>query len=535
MIGAGDAWRRGAPTDPKGKWVDFRVPLYTSANARFLDVQFHSYSHAHVVAYDGCDWRRLTQFVRDTGPYTTGDQWDLHRSFLSDGDRPDGRCGGWTGYGSSGAGVQHFIWNGLFHRVGYMNIFWQYACLNPDLTFSQSAKDMSVAFTELRDGLGMLLNHARRQPTPVAVHYSLASCHGATILGQDADWDAARANTIALLNDLGWQFSFVSTPQLEADELAKRGYRALVLPWSVALSDKEVAALTQFVEAGGSLLVWGDAGSMDEHCAARPASALAELLKTVPKGDGPIRGGRVGKGRVAVAQVLASDYAKQSTAESAAALRQALTESLRSVGRDLPCQVLDAKEQPLLQCQRTYFRDGDATYVCLLRDNLAGQRVGCPEGVEYVRDTGDAAKPELITIRLRQPAEVYDVRLGKYLGKSDRIETTIASAEPKVFALLAGKGTSLTVGTGEAALGKPLALEVAVRAEARHWAPHVVQVEVARPDGALPPLYARNLLVGETPAALVIPFAFNDPAGTWPVRVRDVASGVSETCPVGVK
>lgn len=185
-------------------------------------------------AYNGCDWSRITEFVRDTGPYTTGDQWDLHRSFLR-----EGRSGGWTGYGSSGDGVRHFIWNGLFHRLGYMNIFWQYSCLNPDLTLSQSARDMAVAFTELRDGIGMLLNHARREPAPVAIHYSLASCHAATITGKQAEWDAARRNAILLLNDLGWQFNFVSSQQVEAGQLQQRGYQAIVLPFSLALSDKE--------------------------------------------------------------------------------------------------------------------------------------------------------------------------------------------------------------------------------------------------------------------------------------------------------
>ncbi|MBM4087367.1 MAG: hypothetical protein FJ272_21455, partial [Planctomycetes bacterium] len=279
-------------------------------------------------AYNGCDWSRITEFVRDTGPYTTGDQWELHRSFLA-----DGRSGGWTGYGSSGDGVRHFIWNGLFHRLGYMNIFWQYSCLNPDLTFSQSAKDMAVAFTEFRDGIGMLLNHARREPTPVAIHYSLASCHAATITGKQAEWDAARRNAIRLLNDLGGQFNFVSTQQLEAGELQQRSYSAFVLPYSLALSDKEAAAIQRFAGAGGALVTLGPVGLMDEHCAERRASPLAALPTfAVP----------------------------ESIQDS---LRGELSAKLARVESAIPCRVLDAKGLPLLACQRTYFRDADAAYI----------------------------------------------------------------------------------------------------------------------------------------------------------------------------
>ncbi|MBI3921982.1 MAG: beta-galactosidase [Armatimonadetes bacterium] len=484
-------------------------------------------------AYDGCDWSRITEFARDTGPYTTGDQWDLHRSFLFDSGAPDGRSGGWTGYGSSGAGVQHSIWNGLFHRIGYMNIFWQYACLNPDLTFSQSAKDMAVAFRELSDGVGMLLNHARRSPTPVAVHYSLASCHAATILGQEAEWNRARENTIALLNDLGWQFNFVSSQQVEAGALSKHGYKAIVLPWSVAMSDREVAALRQFEQAGGALIVWGSLGAMDEHCALREGNPLQDI---VPKSSAwePA----VSSPKVAVIPSGCMDYATDREMGYKVKLRLDFFYSMRTVTDGLPGEVLDGKKHPwpLTHCQRTYFTDDEATYVCLLRDNLSGERVVGPDGVEYVKDTGTKAGPEPITLRLRRPAHVYDVRLGKYLGKIDRVDTNIAPAEAKVFALLPSRVTKVTV-SGPSAVqpGQPATITLNVRTDGKKPMSHVLHVEVLLPAGTLHPLYTRNLVTTNGAAKFAIPFAFNDEMGEWTIKVKDVASGATGEAKVRLK
>jgi hypothetical protein len=469
------------------------------------------------VAYNGCDWWRITQFVKDTGPYTTGDQWELHRSFLFANGEPVGaaRIGGWTGYGSSGAGVRHFIWNGLFHRLGYMNIFWQYACLNPDLTFSRSAADMSVVFQELRDGPGMLLNHARRAPTPVAIHYSLPSCHAATILDAFSTWEAHRQRWIGLLNDLGYQFDFLSQPQIEAGELTGRGFRALILPYSLALSDREVEALAKFTADGGLLLPSGPWGTMDEHCAPRdgerpgvrslqsvrtPDAAALAPIEEAMKGEGPLF-----------------------TTE------QTLQQLLLAVNAAPVVKVTDAKGNNLLRCQRTSFQDGDATYVTLLRDNLAGQTLTGPDGVEYVRDPGQATAPEPITVSLPAARHVYDVRAGKYLGETDRFPTTIASAEAKVFALLPYQVEPITLPAPRVARrGETVEIRVTLTTPTGEPVPHhVIHLEVTAPNGQRHPLYSQNALTGEDGLArFTLPFAFNDAPGAWRLVARDVVSGI---------
>lgn len=463
------------------------------------------------VAYNGCDWWRITRWVKDTGPYTTGDQWELHRSFLFAHEEPVGaaRIGGWTGYGSRGEAVRHFIWNGLFHRLGYMNIFWQYACLNPDLTFSRSAADMSVVFKELRDGLGMLLNHARRSPTPVAIHYSLPSCHAATILDQFPAWEAHRRTWIGLLNDLGYQFDFLSQPQIEAGELSRRGFRALILPYSLALSDRELEALAKFTAGGGLLLPTGPWGTFDEHVAPRDAATLREVRRPEAAALAPIEEAMKGSGSVAAA-------------------RQALQQLFSAAQIPPVVTVTDAQGNNLLHCQRTAFRDGEAVYIALLRDNLAGQTVTGPDGVEYVRDSGAAAASESITVTLPQVRHVYDVRAGRYMGRVDRFKSTLASAEAKVFALLPYQIGALSMSAPRTARrGQKVEVQVKLAGLDGEPLPHVVHLEVTTPQGQRHPLYSQNVLTEEDTARLVLPLAYNDPPGSWWLVAREVVSGIT--------
>jgi len=52
---------------------------------------------------------------------------------------------------------------------------------------------------------------------------------------------------VKALKDSGLQFDFIAYSAVESGELISKGYRTLVLPMSVALSDREVDAIREFV------------------------------------------------------------------------------------------------------------------------------------------------------------------------------------------------------------------------------------------------------------------------------------------------
>ena len=232
--------------------------------------------------WNGCDWHRLDAVIDDFLSYSGGNQWDIHRSFA----KPGARIGFWTGYGRSGAAVKHEVWTAALQGVLHPQLFWSPSIVNPDMTFSRSGRDLGEAFKALRfEGIGRLLMEAERLDDGVAVHYSMASVHAAGILGQHDREEAKKGGTsfpanrdgwVSLLDDLGLSFRFLAAPQVE--EGALQGKRVFVLPYSTALSDREVAAIRRFVEDGGILLADAAPGVFDEHVAWRESGALDALF-----------------------------------------------------------------------------------------------------------------------------------------------------------------------------------------------------------------------------------------------------------------
>lgn len=282
-------------------WADHRTFMeITFARTYQLarDAAIEGDSDAHIAvsgtqatnAYDGADWSRLDRVIDDFLSYDGGNQWDMHRSFA----KPNAMIGFWTGYGSHGLAVQNAIWTAAIHNVLHPNIFWMYSFLNPDMTYSASARDMGRAFTSLRsEGVGKLLMESKRQQDGIALYYSMPSIHAASILGyhqRSSDDDdevpdksrlsfpANRDGWVRVIKDLGLQFDFVSSEQVAANKISNDKYKVLILPLTFALSAEELKNIEDFVARGGVVLADAAPGLMDEHCAWQQSDAVNKLF-----------------------------------------------------------------------------------------------------------------------------------------------------------------------------------------------------------------------------------------------------------------
>jgi len=193
--------------------------------------------------------------------------------------RPGLTITGFTGYGSIGSEAQYQQWQRLFYGHSGASIFWHYTLLNPDLALSEQGKALAEAFGRLQSGIGRVFMNSTVHEDGVAIHFSMASARGAWItdgkisaeLGDSdktsknfAELMKRRHEWTAALEHQGAQFRFLATPQIEAGALDK--YHVLILPYSIAISDKEARAIEQFMDRGG--IVYGDdqTGRMNEHC-----------------------------------------------------------------------------------------------------------------------------------------------------------------------------------------------------------------------------------------------------------------------------
>lgn len=247
--------------------------------------------------HNGCNWYEIDQVIDYLQPYSGGGQDAMHHLF-----RPDMPLTGFTGYGLTGEQAQFQQWQRLFYGHTGASIFWHYTLLNPDLTLSPQGQALTEVFGRIQSGIGRIFMNSRVREDGVAIHFSMASIRGAWITDgritagmgyaqrtskNFAELMARREAWVRELEHQGVQFRFLATAQIEQGALEK--FRVLILPYSIALSDKEAAAIERFMDRGGLVYADEQTGRMDERCRWRPRPLWAEGRKGfIRGGPGPV-------------------------------------------------------------------------------------------------------------------------------------------------------------------------------------------------------------------------------------------------------
>jgi hypothetical protein len=477
-------------------------------------------------AYDGADWSRLDRVIDDFLSYDGGNQWDMHRSFA----KPNAMIGFWTGYGSHGLAVQNAIWTAAIHNVLHPNIFWMYSFLNPDMTYSASARDMGRAFSSLRfEGVGKLLMESTRQQDGIALYYSMPSIHAASILGyhqrssddEDEVGDKARlsfpANRdgwVKTIKDLGLQFEFISSEEVAKSQISNEKYKVVILPLAFALSDEEIQHLEEFVSRGGVIVADSSPGLYDQHCAVRTNDAIKKLF-----------GPNSGKGWTIILNKTFDQYPKQRAVNFGGAAYRDLAKGIFDKAGVRPTiQVLSPDGRPVSQAQVARYKFGNAEILTIVKENVALSGIVGQDGVTTYNDTnlGTVARQEL-TIKLPRKMYVADVRSGKQLGFTDVIHTSILVGDALVFGLTAEQPEIHLDGEATAKRGEHISLKVSSTIQDTS----LVRCHVFGPDGSRSPIYSRNVLSKNGRGTFILPFALNDPSGKFLIRCTDVVTGAA--------
>jgi hypothetical protein len=238
-------------------------------------------------AHNGCDWYSIDQELEYIQPYSGGNQDAMHYLF-----NPKLRITGFTGYGALGDELRYQLWQRLFYGHAGASIFWHYTMLNPDLTLSEQGVVLAEVIGKMQSGIARVFMNSRVIEDGVAIHFSMLSIRGAWITDGVISAEMANVNRssknyaelvkrrdawVKQLERQGVQFRFLASPQIEAGELDN--YKVLILPYSIALSDKEVAAIERFVARGGRVFADEQLGRMDERCRWRKEAVLAGLAR----------------------------------------------------------------------------------------------------------------------------------------------------------------------------------------------------------------------------------------------------------------
>lgn len=423
----------------------------------------------------------------------------------------------------------------------------------------------------LREGVGKALMGARRELSPVAILYSYPSmmtCAAAGVWVEKGNarmmWPPANASRETLERSLlgcGVSFGYVTDAQVARGGL--RGKRLLVIPqfMGMALGDATCAAIKEFVAQGGVVVADLCPAVCDEHGRPREKGGLDDLFgvtrsglayehhsadylvgvtkpgplvpekgwwsgqwreKSLKVADGTALGKhwfadgpalvtkQTGKGKTLLLNFLATTPVTRD-GEPEDDGPKLIDRLLAASGVRPHAQIAGASGGSLLEnYEVNVLRDGPVEYV----------------GV-YCNTTPDDA--EHVAIEFPDARETYDLREGKYLGRTKRAKLPLRAYGAAVFARLDYQVTGLSIKAADALRGGAVPVAVDLACTGKSPGRHVVRLEVLAPDGLANHFYTQNVDTRGGQWRGEVFTALNDPPGPWTVRAREVMSGHTAT------
>ncbi len=502
--------------------VEFARALKMGADAiRSVDPKAYAgIGGAQMPGWGGYDYARLTDALTALEPYNIGNNVEIIRSL-----KPEVAV--MTTSFTGGRWEKHRVWYELLHgaRGG---IIWddKREFVDKAGRVAPRGGEAGVYYREMRGGVATLLMNSERLEDPIAIHYSQSSMRnewmkqhrpagtawtrrGAAVERLDSNFLRIRESWCRLVEDLGLQYNFVSYMQLERGELAKGGYRVLILPWSSSLSAAETQAIREFATKGGLVLTDQIPATHDEHCRRLGRPGLAGVVE--PSGVDVLNYHQhrlTGKER-AVRDAVGALIAKQ------------VTPAWRLAGED-------GTAATGVEMHR--FRNGGVTLIGLLSNpQMRVNELGPPD----FRSNERFEKARKVRLAFPRELHVYDVRAGRDLGRSKEWSGMIDPYEPTLLALMEKAAPALRL-AAPARVSRGSTAEVAATIAGTAAARAVLNVEVADPSGKAIDYYSGNLLALNGKASRGIPFAVNDPAGKWRVTVRDAITGQRQSAEIEV-
>ena len=543
----------------------------------------------------GDDYWQLTKNMSLSGPYFWPPQLDCVRDFADPGTLIGG---GWFG-GYSGLFRAHR--HGPWHRwlIWYTflrgaNSFWLWqgsggraghligTTIAPDFTWYDFMSDGIAAVNDIQEGIGKLAMAMRRDDDGVAVLYSQASMLMANFTPEfPKRWDSWAALTV-ILPESNFQYRMIASEQLERGILREGGIRVLYLPYSQALSAKEVEEVRAFVEGGGSVVADLRPAVTDEHGKPYASGALDDVFGVIQNTTmpAPVEGsvvlpepvgeaedylpmthadaslklaagaalGRVkntpavivndfGEGKAVLFNFAISDYILNKLMYGSNSLirfvdDEAATKTAKFVrGVFERCRLTPAVTMTPQTpgCHLYRFTSGDVTLMGLLQ-----------EAAPFLPGVGAKPRAQLeqidqrtseVTLVFGETRHVYDVLAGKYLGDMNSVDRTVSPTIPHLLVTLPYKVEAVSVEPADDTLsqGEELSFDATVETDGTEPGLHVLRIELTDPDGETAGMYTQKVKAEGGKYAGSIALSFNEKPGDWKLTARDVATGVAGT------
>jgi hypothetical protein len=511
------------------RWIDHRnhmQDVFATAVGRGRDF-VEGVQPAAVVGIEGCiptaypptftgyHWPNLMQAVDFVIPYG-GLEQEFVRSFAPDTVLTGAITGSY--FGTTEAKQRIKPWDALLHG-GKGMLWWTVApsvanggasAFSPDLDALPWLRHATQEINDIRRGIDKLIFASTRNDDPIAIHYSNLSIHANVIDDAYDHWKASLDNITAILGDVGLQYRFLATEQIEAGALNTGKYKVLILPRSKIITEAEDQAMTQFVAQGGLVLADGNPGDKDQHGNQQvPGRFASRFLEFSDQSTNA----------TCLITTIVADYVSQSATESVptpdsvvtkrggANERLRLLAILKNKGIAPRLTITDSHGTRVADVEVCYYTNqGVELFGLLPHPDLFADRQSC-------------------VLQFPHAGVIYDVRSGSCLGRTDRIEVEIRKGRAKLYALVKDKITGLHVNLA----GEIHAPGEVVRITAELIPAGItdaLSIDILNPSGEHLP-YLTQTAVANGPVTFTIPLALNQQPGTYKAVLRDVIAGVT--------
>jgi hypothetical protein len=397
-------------------------------------------------AFGGYDLWRLSQALDWVEPYDVGNAREIFGSFMP------GKPILTTVFETETRVARRRLWHLLLEGDRGCIVWWSEDCIDwksPDYALTPKARALAPVLREMTSPLARLFLRAKRERSPVYLHYSQPSIQVDWLLESTVDgstWPRrfsgfeaehnrqakARNAWLKALQDLGHRPRFISSKQLEELRLDPSDHFTLVLPRSYAMSDREIASIQTmfrglFTTSGPERLVLADGtpGTFDEHGRLRIDNPLERYFPATNQ---------------------ATVYAWSGLDRPARALKTDTAELPRRRLRPEPPErfwkwlgahpvTSYVKLPPSARARIHRFSVGEATLIAIER-NVDYQM---SEDLKQAGGNEALEKPAELTARLGLyafPVHIYDLRTERKVGQGMSWSFTLDPWEPSLFALV---------------------------------------------------------------------------------------------------
>ena len=490
--------------------------------------------------WGGYDYSRLTRTVGVMEPYDIGNSVKLAHSL-------NPQIPLLTTTFASGDWEKHRVWYETIQGNRGL-ILWDedQRYIRPDGSKGAGGLAAEGYYNELRDGMGALLINSTPSDDGIAVHYSQPSLRTEWLLERRPDGDAwmkrgasyerghndflrLRESWSHAIEDQGMQFNFVSYLQVEDGELAKHGYRVLILPHSSSMSAAEAERVREFVAAGGTVIADAMPAIFNEHSRRLAASPLADLFDTA--GVGPFTVKPYFAGRAIYLKTQLMGYLQDRLMGREQATSDVVTSLFAACGLHPAIRVTGTAGKPLAGVIAHTFRNGEGQLLALQTNPQ--QQVDELGPANFVSNR-QFEKTHVVKIALPTPMYVYNTRTKQKLGRLQTFTQTIDIYEPTVLALSPTELPDLQVSVPSSA-ERGGTLPISMKVQGTATATQVYHVDVLDPQGKRQLQYSGNVYGSSGVAEEILPVAVNDMPGKWTIRVREMMSGSTQTKSVEIR